>query len=333
MITLGSIISGMQHVGCSPFFFTSAIQSSIFGNIARDNQEELLDANLEFREKMQGLRNEYNKEHIDAQKLFKRENYELGRQYLIQQTLAQNISRRKQIEFQDFLNHNPKYWPLEVDVYTMLDAQQDMLEHQAEMPLNILIAKTEVTSDSRNTHKYRHFCEFIIDGLRQLPTVTIEVCPWKNVSQSRIGDAMNINYIMSGIPTMAIFPYQMGDSLMIETASWSFGRGLQSMSQQKSLKINDIAPKLFEDTAIAAVEATIGMARDAYAIAEYHKPAAYLSMLSDDMLQISPIKVAIHNHYSQMNQLIESSEFRQLCLHEEIKDIEDSLRSNRLLTA
>lgn len=60
----------LQSNGCSPFFFTGAIQSVIFGGVARENQSKMLDSNLEFRQHLQDLKDEYSREHLDAQLFF-----------------------------------------------------------------------------------------------------------------------------------------------------------------------------------------------------------------------------------------------------------------------
>lgn len=325
---LDKCIHMLQGDGCSPFFFTSALQSAYFGNEARKQQAEIVDSNLEFREHLQELRNEYAKERLDAQLLFRRESYELGRQYLIKQTIAQNESRQKQIEFRDFIT---RYWPLDIAPYTILKHQQHLMGGKSIVPLNIYVAKTELTSDKRKPDYYGQFCEDLIDGLRMLPNVTIEKCPWKNPCQSRLGEALNINYIMSGIPSLIIFPYRMGDTIGIETASWSFGRGLHSMTHNKALKIQGIESAAVVDTTFAAVKVIIGMTRDAYMIAEYHAPAVFQSLVEAKALAVPEIKKQLSTHYKNLSVLVEDERFRELCSLDEILQIESSLNNNKLL--
>lgn len=140
---LNTLIETIQQHGCSPFFFTCAIQSGAFGEIGRKHQSELMDNNMEFRERMQSLREEFQRERLDEQLRFRRESYELSKQYLIQQTVAFNESRQKQIEFNDFIE---KYWPLTTQVYTLLKEQEDILGKSSIVPLRVLIAKTDVSS-------------------------------------------------------------------------------------------------------------------------------------------------------------------------------------------
>ncbi len=319
---LDAIIATLQGDGCSPFFFTSAIQSTLFGEMGRHNQAEMMESNLEFREHLQDIRNQYSKERLDEQLLFRRESYELGRQYLIQQTIAQNASRKKQIEFQDFVSH---YWPLERTPFSVLEERKDYLERKAVIPMTVLIAKTEVTGSLRDTSKYGNFCENLISELHKLPNITIEKSPWSSSCQSRISEAMNVNYIMGGIPTLIIFPYQNGDTFGIETASWAFGRGLQSMNHSKLLQIENMDKETAEDVVLSAVKATIGMTRDAYMLAEYHAPAIFPTMIDEKILSMPELRRQLASHYADMTKLISSPEFKQLCTEEELTAIESSL--------
>ena len=325
---LGTIIDTVQRNGCSPFFFTSAIQSMVFGEIGRRNQAEIMEANLEFREHLQDIRKQYSRERLDEQLLFRRESYELGRQYLIQQTVAQTESRRKQIEFKDFVVN---YWPLKRSAFSVLKEREDILKRKSVIPMAVLIAMTEVTGSKRETSKYGDFCESMKTELNERGNnVIIESAPWNKSCQSRISEAMNINYVMGGIPTLIVFPYRNGDTLGIETAYWSFGRGLQSMSHNKSLQIKVGDKEKMDEIAMSAVKATIGMTRDAYMLAEYHAPIMFPNLVDDKMQQVSEIMEQVALHYSEMKKLASTSEFKQLCSEEEIKAIESSINPKLL---
>ena len=327
---LDSIIATLQGNGCSPFFFTSAIQSTLFGEMGRHDQAQMMESTLEFREHLQNIRNQYSKERLENQLLFRRESYELGRQYLIEQTLAQYESRKKMADFSDFIDN---YWPLASTPFAVLENRRDYLERKSIIPLNVLVAKTEVTSSVRDTSLYGTFCENLIDELQnKLPNVTIEKAPWGKLCQSRISEAMNINYIMGGIPTLIVFPYKDGKTFGVETASWSFGRGLQSMNHSKLLQIEDVDSDHAADLTLSAVKATIGMTRDAYMLAEYHAPAVYPQLVDNKVLSVPVLRKQLTNHYNDMVKLVGSPVFRQLCSKEELQSLERSLNV-KLLTA
>lgn len=317
---LDAIINKFLGAGCSPFFFTSAIQSSVFGETARAQQAQLMESNLEFREHLQNIRNEYAKERLDAQLLFRRENYELGRQHLIQQTILMNKSRQKQADFIDFLN---RYWPMKQSVYSVLMERERFLAQKTIVPLTVYIASTELTSSVRSNSKYEDFCEELISTMKPYGVI-VEKCPWKKTCQSRLSEAMNVNFIMGGIPTLLIFPYQHGDVIGIETASWSFARGLQAMNHSKSLQIPCSDGMNIPKITMSAVKATIGMTRDAYMLAEYHAPILFGKDVDSEMLAIPELRAQIVSHYDDMSKLISTPEFCQLCTRDELVQINNS---------
>ena len=218
------IIEVISKGGSSPFFFTCAIQSVVFGEMGRKNQEKLMSSNLEFKERMTAIRNEYSNERLDEQLLFRRESYELGKQFQIQQTIMLNDSRRQQIEYHNFFQH---YWPLNYDILSVMTVQSDTLAHKPIVPMRVLIAKTEVTTyDKKHPEvSYGELCDLVAVNLRELPGVDIQNRPWMQSCKSIICESMNLNYIMQGVPTLLVFPYQLGDSFGVEIATWSFNRG------------------------------------------------------------------------------------------------------------
>lgn len=176
--TINKMFDGLLQNGCSPFFFTQAAQSAIFGEVARSNQANLAEENLDFRERMQQLRNDFSREKLDAQVLFKRESYELGKQYLIQQAIQQEYSRRKMAQFENFCK---LYWPLNSDVYTVLKSRLEILQRSSIVPLKVLVAQTEVSSYNikHPIDSYDEFCDRIICDFKQISGLDIQMRPWK----------------------------------------------------------------------------------------------------------------------------------------------------------
>lgn len=319
-MSLDAIINTLSGSGCSPFFFTSAIQSSVFGETARAQQAELMESNLEFREHLQDIRNEYARERLDAQLLFRRESYELGRQHLILQTLLMNKSRQEQDDFIDFLN---RYWPMKHSVYSIFNKREKYLAQKSVVPLTVYVASTELTSSVKSDSKYKDFCEELITTMEPY-NVSVADRPWKKPCQSRLSEAMNVNFIMGGIPTLLIFPYQHGATIGIETASWSFARGLQGMNHSKSLQISCPNSTDIPKVTMSAVKATIGMTRDAYMLAEYHAPILFGKDVDSEMLAIPELRSQIISHYDDMKKLISSPDFHQLCTRDELVRINNS---------
>ena len=328
---LDAIVKTISEGGSSPFFFTCAIQSMVFGEMGREHQEELMSTNIEFKERMAAIRDEYSKERLDEQLLFRRESYELGRQYQIYQTALMNESKRKQIEFHNFCQH---YWPLNYSIYAAME-QSKTISCSHIVPMRVLIAKTEVTAYDKKDREgsYGELCELVTDNLKGLQGVDIQTRPWRQSSKSIICESMNLNYIMQGVPTLLVFPYQLGDSYGVEIATWSFNRGIRSLNHSKILTINGFDSQMSIDKVVASISAIVGMTRDAYMLAEYHTPIAFLTMIDENMLTCPEIKAMLKQHYTELAQCIETTEsFKSLCTSKELEEISASFTStNKLL--
>lgn len=326
---VGNFANNMTEHGCSVFFFTSAIQSGIFGEMGRHNQAKLVEGNLEFRERLQGIKDEFQREHLDSQLQFRRESYELSRQYMLQQSAQINENRQKEIEFQIFLDN---YWPLEYSPYSVIKEQKQLLRRSI-VPLRVIIAKTEVSKFLRNDPKsYGEFCRRISSDLRQLSYVNVENRPWKKDLFSNVCDAMNINYIMQGIPTLILFPYQIGNMFGIEISSWAFGGGNRSMLQSKILQIDEFAATKSLEETYSAMRAIIGMIRDAYMLSEYRMPVCYPSLTQNDTSLLPEIRKMLVNHYEKLYELvINSDSYRLLCTESEINNINKSFETIKLI--
>lgn len=325
------IIETISKGGSSPFFFTSAIQSVVFGEMGRKHQEELMSTNLEFRERMTAIRNEYSKERLDEQLLFRRESYELGKQYQIHQTAMMNDSRRKQIEFHNFCQY---YWPLDYDIHSVMTVQSNTLANSHIVPMRVLIARTEVTTyDKRHPQEsYGRLCDLVAVNLRELPGVDIQARPWKQSCKSIICESMNLNYIMQGVPTLLVFPYQLGDSYGVEIATWSFNRGIRSLNHSKILTIKGFDSQMSLDKVVASISAIVGMTRDAYMLAEYHMPIAFPKMMDENMLSCPEIKAMLKQHYTELAQCVATNEtYKSLCTSKELEKISASFTSNNKL--
>lgn len=326
-----NLIATLAEHNCSPFFFTGAAQSAIFGEVGRHSQRQLMDDNLEFRERMQKLKDEFQEERFDEQIAFRRESFELGRQYLIQQNALSLESRQRETEFKDFLN---RYWPLDISLAYIL--KQQGLTSRGVVPLNVLIARTEVSAFNRRNavESYGKFCDSVSVDLSGLNNTTIMIRPWRESCKSILCESMNINYIMQGMPTLIVFPYQIGDTFGVEIASWMFNRGPKSMLQQKLLQIGGANGTTDYKLAVSAVKASIGMIRDTYMITQYHAPAEYPKLADKDTLSNPAIREAMAKYYSGIAMQIEANpDYLALCSPKEIETIRESVVNIKQLTA
>lgn len=322
---INGMFDSLLQSGCSPFFFTQAAQSAIFGEIARSNQVGLAEENLEFRERMQQLRDDFSREKLDTQILFRRESYELGKQYLIQQAILQEESRRKMVQFEDFCK---LYWPLNSDVYTVLKSRHEILQKSSIVPLKVLVPQTEVSSyDIKHPiDSYGEFCDRITYDFKQISGLDIQMRPWKEKSKSFICESMNLHYLMNGMPTLLVFPYQQGENFSVEVFGWTFAQGGKSMMHYKPLKISGFDAKSSLEQAISATKAVIGMTRDAYIMTEYRLPAAYIQNIDEQTLQLPEVRNMLGTHYRDLFKRIEQSDdYQILCTKHEITEIIGSI--------
>ena len=320
----------MQDHGCSAFFFTSAIQSGIFGEAGRRNQAKLTTNNLEFRERLQEIKEEFQRERIDNQLQFRRESYELSRQYMLLQSTQVNENRQREIEFRDFLDN---YWPLNYSPYSVIIEQKKLLQHSI-VPLRVIIAKTEVTSFDRNRRdgSYDEFCRRLKRDLQHLCNISIDIRPWKNLSNSSISEAMNINYIMQGIPTLIVFPYQIGDTFGIELSAWSFMSGNRSLLHSKVLSVGGFKGIEALESTYSAVRSIIGMTRDAYILSEYRLPICFPEIAKTDKAMLPETYMMLNQHYEKLQKMVaDSDEFKSLCTQSEIDKIHQSLDTTKLI--
>lgn len=327
---VGDLANNMTEHGCSVFFFTSAIQSGVFGEISRHNQAELTEKNIEFRERLQGIKDEFQHERLDAQLQFRRESYELSRQYMLQQSTMINENRQKEIEFQIFLEN---YWPLNYSPFSVITEQKKLLQRSI-VPLRVIIAKTEVSQFERTRpdSSYGQFCQNIKMGLQNLENINVEIRSWKNACQSSICEAMNVNYIMQGIPTLILFPYQIGSTFGIEMSAWAFLSGNRSMIQKKVLIIDGYKGTDNLEATYSAIRSVIGMARDAYMLFEYRMPICFPEIAKHDEAMLPETRKMLSTHYEDLQRLVESSdEYKQLCSQTEIDKINRSLYTNKFI--
>lgn len=323
--TINKMFDNLLQSGCSPFFFTQAAQSAIFGELARSNQIRLAEENLEFRERMQRLRDDFSREKLDTQILFRRESYELGKQYLIQQAILQEESRRKMAQFENFCK---LYWPLNSDVYTMLKSRREILRKSSIVPLKVLVAHTEVSSyDIKHPiASYDEFCDRIIYYFKQINGLDIQMRPWKEKSKSFICEAMNLHYLMNGMPTLLVFPYQQGENFCIEVFGWTFAQDGKSMMHYKPLTIFGFDAKNSLEQAVSATKAVIGMSRDAYIMCEYRLPVAYLQNIDEQTLHVPEVREMLSIHYSDLfNRIKQSDDYQSLCTKQELTEITESI--------
>lgn len=323
------LLEHMAECGCSPFFVTSAISSLGFGEMGRQHQQELLDDSIAFKERMQQLRNDFSEERLNAQLDFRRESYELGRKHQVFMVQELNEKRKNKVEFQYFCEN---CWPLNIDVHTVMKWQKDILKQNGIIPMKVLIAKTDVNSYTKQNGCYENFCSQLAKV--GIPNLSIEHAAWRDKCQSPMGESLNINYIMQGIPTLVIYPYKTKSTYHLEFATWSFSRGIGAMMLDKAVSFPYSLEKADAPEIMHSIEAVAGVVRDNYMVLEYQKPAVYPTLIKPEILRNRQISEFLGRQYRLLEQTVNTSEeFMQLCSDMELKAIQSSLTTSRELLA
>lgn len=325
------VLKYLSEAGCSPFFVTSALGSSVFGEIGRKHQAEMLEENIEFKKKMQELRDDFSEDRHDDQMLSMRELFELGRKYQQKQTLLINKSRKEEIEFNYFCQNN---WPLSIEIQTALHEIEKSYYCSGIVKLDVIIARTDVNTYSKSPSCYDSFCKSIRDKAEELiPNISVLAQPWKkNIkSVSGIADAMNINFILRGKPTLVLFPYVVAGKFHLDFAYWSFNNTESHFLYQKTVEFPYSLTNPDDERISLALIGIIGFARDAYVVSEYHQPAIFSNQMEKLLKKYPEIHFYIEDQYkslqSHVKALQASTDFRDLCSTKKYNCIIESLNT------
>lgn len=327
MSTVERFFNHMTECGCSPFFITSALSSLGFGELGRQHQKELTKDNIAFRNKMQKIRDDFSAKRLNEQIAFKKESYELGRQFQIRMMQELNDNRQKEVEFKYLCE---SCWPLTIDVRTVVNWQREILQNSSFVPMKVLVAKTNVNTYHKTNGCYENFCTELSKA--NIPGLQIEHGCWKGKCQSPMAESLNINYVMQGVPTLIIYPYTTKETFYLEFATWSFNRSMGAMMLNKAFSFPYSMEKDDNQKIMLSIEAVMGVVRDNYMVLEYQKPAVYPSIMRREIKQYNIIVEFLREQYDSLHRTIESSEeLKRLCSDVEFEDIEKSLKTNLLL--
>ena len=319
MNAIDNFMHTMTASGCSPFFVTSALSTCAFGELGRRHQEEILDDNIEFKQKIALLKENYSEARLKEQLQFRRELYELGKKYQICMTRMYNENRKKEIEFKYVCDN----WPLNIDIHTVMAWQRDLQTNSGFIPLRVLIANTDVTSYKKGNGSYEDFCtNFLKD---RVPNTIVETAAWKRKSISSVAESMVINYIMQGIPTLLLYPYRLKDKYYLEYFTWSFANENAAFLHDKAITLPYSLERADAPEIMLSIQAVIGIVRDSYMVLVNQQPSYFIRNIPSQMLEIPEIKsFIVANYKSLYNTIMSSSQYRALCSETEIKRIESS---------
>lgn len=328
-----------QASGCSPFFFTSAASSAIFGEMGRAAQFENTQESLEFKKQLNEVKKRFEDKKFIAELGWMREKLELGRKHQVVATEKMHNNRRHMIDFNYFSTNcwNPILGLNIAKVWDYAEKNRAVIEKNEVVPLRVILAHPylkNITADD-----CRKMDDLLSGNAKQLGNVDVLKYAWKSGIGNFGGMArgMNIHYIMQGIPTLIIIPNLVEDRLYFEASMWSFGGGLGSFLHRFMFSM-DYNENDYENVLKKKIEtvqfAIMGIVRDAYITMEFQRPAT-LPCFMDEIQKYDDVHAFVLDEYRSMQRQIDSNKkLRMLCSEHEIEIMNNSLQSiTKLLTA
>lgn len=295
----------MRKAGCSPLFVSSAINSAVFGELARQQGFSMKLDDLAFKERLieQDRLDTIERNYLQVH--FRKDSYLLGQRYLRTQTAIENENRQKLVEYQYFDAHCWKSL-MATSIHAFYKEQQLVAQQTSIIPIKLLIAKTDINSSSSlNVKEYSEFCSDFIDKLGNCQYLDYMPSQWKHRTQSCIADAMIINYVLQGIPTIILFPYSVGGRFRIESAVWGFNRGLGSISFGSFFENKKSIYATNKEDVIAQLALVAGVLIDTYLSVENHASLIYFKRLRK-LVEDHPVLEEFYNvQYKQLAKKLE----------------------------
>lgn len=265
----------MRKAGCSPLFLSSAINSTFFGEVARQHGFSMKLDDMDFREQMTKQNRLDTMINNNIQIDMKRDLFLLGQRYLKMQTSIENEGRRKMVEFQHFDSHCWRQL-MATSILAFMKESHTMTGNKSITPIKLFLAKTGVNSGSEmNIKQYADFCDAFHELFYCCPYVDHLPGQWKRTSTSAISETMIVNYVLKGMPTVILFPLVIRDVFRIECATWGFDKGLSSISFLSFFEEKSLGRKLKTDEVLARLALTAGLVVDTYLTVENHMPLFY----------------------------------------------------------
>jgi hypothetical protein len=317
----------LQHEGCSPFFISGALSSSVFGEMARNEMGKNSKEGLKFKEKLFEVQQQFGKEMLDVEILAKRENMELGRLYqqIETQKSFENAEKRQEVEF--FVKK--ELFPLTYTIETILDRVQNI--GNALPQLSIIVAKSNVPEISGD---YHNNCAYLSEWQTEIPNIDLMRNAWKQSAKAgSVAQNMNVHYVMQGLPTLIITPKKLNDQLFFDASVWNYRRGLGSLIHLSmfNMPYDDTYDKLKDKIRLAQL-AVMGIVRDSFMMLEFHQLPCLPHALQKEQKKLDEfpeLKQFIVDEYRKIdNNIQKQPEYKELCTGKEWSNMQHSIRES-----
>lgn len=208
---------------------------------ARKLGREQNEHSISLQQEMNEMRLAFSREKGQAEMNFIRECHKSGMAFQRECARQSYINRQQEEEFRKFCESTwlTHYRP---NIDAVLTEMQNLdVDEKGVVKMKLMVARTPMVSMGMNRKgSYTAFCDFFKNEYIQEYALNIDCLwlqTWESDCLSAMADTMNLHYIMQGIPSIVLYPIQRGDSLSLETATWSYQLGLTSMAFDKTFRV------------------------------------------------------------------------------------------------
>lgn len=223
--TLQGAAGHAGHAAFSPYMATVPLSIGAAGWISRKYSGWAAEYAMETSDELTRMQLEFNKWRTDAEIAMLTEEYQHSKDSEYDQCAKKADDDLRKESFQYFLKTvwNERYTVQPDTVFALRDTRKN--QKVEDMKLRLIVANTLVLSPEYNVSIYSQLCdelEELLQGYFEMQWIQINP---KIISRSTMADALNVHYLLQGIPTLMLFVRRRGGNLVVECAMWTFMQG------------------------------------------------------------------------------------------------------------
>lgn len=193
---------------------------------------------ISFQQKMNEIKHMYTQERNQKELDFFRDCHESGMKFQREYARKSYMNRQQEEEFRKFCESSWQRQFRPTIGAVLAEMKSPDVDVKGVAKMKIMLARTPVmTSGMKRRGAYTEFCEFFKNKYILKSGLNVDCTwlqAWERDCMSVIADTMNLHYIMQGIPTIVLYLVQRGKNLSLETATWGYQLGLNSMAFDKT---------------------------------------------------------------------------------------------------
>lgn len=232
---------GAGETVISGYFAGQMAGMLLSGYRSRRLGREQNDHSISLQQEMNEMRLEFARKKSRQELDFLRECHESGMAFQRECARQAYMNRQQEEEFRKFCEQSwlKHYRP---DIGAILaEMQSPDVDEKGVAKMKLMIARTPMVAMGMDRKgAYTSFCDNFKEKFIHKYGVNVD-CLWLRAWDadciSAMADTMNLHYIMQGIPAIALYPMQRGNTLSLETATWGYQLGLTSMAFDKTFRV------------------------------------------------------------------------------------------------